>query len=412
MGLLYFPDELLLLVAENLEDARDLSSLLRTNTRLAFTLSPLLCKLAAAPKYATKAIYYAAANRDADMVRYILEKGATIGLANLDGEKIGDEEKMCSKDIVDFVVKKGANLVLNNNDNNGDFRAINWAAWNRKLAMTKFLVSRGADITFVPTTDDESLLSDAIKGGEPEIVEFLLDNGLSMEINDYFETGLHVAAQVGQLLMAQLLVDRGINISSHNGDGETALHCAVTTGKVEMVELLLRNKANPNIGAKFGGNILPLHIAAQNKGYDIVRLLLSHGADINATDSEGRTALSFAVSAEDEQMVKLLLDKTADIRLDDYHGATPLHFACEKPDIPMVKLLLDNGADINAQDGDLWTPLHWAGQHVNVVNFLVERGAKVTLKTKSGHMPLDLVRENENICAILGNAARAASVDV
>ncbi|PUU78522.1 hypothetical protein B9Z19DRAFT_66469 [Tuber borchii] len=150
MGLLNFPDELLLLVAENLQDAHDLSSLLKTNTRLAFTLSSLLCKLAAAPEYATTALYYAAANGDADMVQNILEKGATVELAgykdvNLDGEKTGDEGEKCSKDMVDFVVKKGADLVLDTGTNgSGEFRAINWAAWTGNVAMTKFLVSRGA----------------------------------------------------------------------------------------------------------------------------------------------------------------------------------------------------------------------------------------------------------------------------
>jgi len=417
MGLLNFPDELLLLVAENLHDARDLSSFLKTNIRLAFALSPLLCKLAAAPEYATTALYYAAANGDADMVQSILEKGATVELAgyknaNLDGEKTGDDEEKCSKDMVDFVVKKGADLVLDSNGS-GEFRAINWAAWTGNVAMTKFLVSRGADITFVPTACDESLLRDAIQGGNLEIVEFLLDSGLSMEITDPFGgTGLHVAAQKGQLSIAQLLMDRGTDISSLNNDGETALHCAVVAGKVEMVELLLCNRADPNIEAKFGDDTLPLHIAAGNKGHDIAHLLISHGADVDAVNSDGRTALSFAVSAEDEMMVELLIDEAANIGLGDDHGITPLHIACEKPEVSMVELLLNNGADINAQDHDLWTPLHWAGQHINIINLLVARGAEVMLKDEFGRTPLDLAGDNEKICAILEDAARAASVNV
>lgn len=412
MGLLNLPDEILLVVAENLQTAGDISSLLRANIRFAFALSPLLLKFAARPEYANTALYYAAADKNEEVVRLLLERAPGIKLVGyLDGD-----EAVCGRTALDekaeFVLKKGANLALGAPPDE-DFRAISWAAWNGDEAMTRFLLSKGADIGFPPTVYDESLLRDAIKGGNKAVVELLLDNGLAMAIRDDLGgTGLHVAAHLCDLDIAKLLIERGTELSAQTSDRETALHCAASAtrdevAKKEMVELLLRSGADPNIEAVACDYSVPLHIAAASGCQPIVTSLIAHGAYIDAAMPDGRTALSFAVTGEDESMARLLIDSGASVDVADSCGVTPLHMAAEKPEETMVALLLDSGANVNAQDDDGWSPLHWAGGHENIIKMLLDRGADATLRSNQGRTALDLVEEDdEEIRTLLENAMK------
>jgi ankyrin repeat protein len=83
---------------------------------------------------------------------------------------------------------------------------------------------------------------------------------------------------------------------------------------------------------------------------DVVRLLVSRGADVNARSKRGETALADAAGRGDVEGVKLLLEKGADVNVADYRGYTPLiqavQYDRDSPEI--VKLLLDRGASIAA----------------------------------------------------------------
>jgi ankyrin repeat protein len=371
------------------------------------------------PENANAALYYAAGSRNEEVVRLLLERAPSIKLVGYLDPPMDGSEAVCGGTELDekaaFVLKKGANLALGvpPDDN---FRAISWAACTGDEAMTKFLLSKGADVGFPPTIYDESLLRDAIKGGSKAVVGLLLDNGVTMAIQDTLGgTGLDVAARLCDLDIAKLLIERGVGLSSQTRYGETALYCAAgaaqdEVAKKEMVELLLRSGADPNIGAVSCDYSVPLHIAAANGCQSIVLSLIAHGAYIDAAMPDGRTALSFAVTAEDESMARLLIDNGASVGVVDSCGVTPLHVATETPEEPMVALLLDNGANVNAQDDDGWSPLHWAGRHENIIRMLLDRGADVTLKSNQGRTALDLVeRGDAGVRTLLENAMRSAN---
>jgi hypothetical protein len=108
------------------------------------------------------------------------------------------------------------------------------------------------------------------------------------------------------------------------------------------------------------------------KGYEeIVTLLLDRGADINAKDKDGVTALWLAVCKGYEEIVTLLLDRGADIKAKDRDGNTPLHLAAIPQwwDFPvrksLMRELLCKGASLNIQNNDNFTPF----QLINLNNF-------------------------------------------
>jgi len=142
-------------------------------------------------------------------------------------------------------------------------------------------------------------------------------------------------------------------------EGLTTLHYATGGGHFEIVKLLIEHGVDINARAEDHGHNphhheLPktaLHFAARSGHIEIVKLLLEHGADINAKVSPGlKTALHFAAENGHIESVKLLLEHGADINAKEgLRDKTALHFAARSGHIEIVKLLLEHGADINAK---------------------------------------------------------------
>jgi ankyrin repeat protein len=115
----------------------------------------------------------------------------------------------------------------------------------------------------------------------------------------------------------------------------------------------------------------------------IVRLLISHGADVNSAPagSRGRTALQAACGKGNEKIVDLLLEKGADVNEDigSFGGRSSLASAVCAGHIGIVKKLLDRGADINQPKSQElgYTALSKAAQlgNLEMLDFLIENGA-------------------------------------
>ena len=134
--------------------------------------------------------------------------------------------------------------------------------------------------------------------------------------------------------------------------------------------------------------LTPLLQAAEQGDAELVGLLLSKGADVNATDTGGRTALLYAADRGHATIVEsLLLGKgrgrgrggavDTEAKTKSY-GRTALISAASNGHETVVRLLLDAGADMEARDAHFHrTPLLWAASqgHETVVRLLLDRGA-------------------------------------
>lgn len=119
----------------------------------------------------------------------------------------------------------------------------------------------------------------------------------------------------------------GATIQCVNADGDSALHLACANGSSEAVARLIALGASLNQRA---GNT-PLGVAAAYGRTDTARLLLDAGADVNATNEWGATALLLAVRSGNFETAALLLRRGADPTPSDYKGDTALGWAIKRP---------------------------------------------------------------------------------
>jgi ankyrin repeat protein len=123
-----------------------------------------------------------------------------------------------------------------------------------------------------------------------------------------------------------------------------------------------------------------LLLASASGDLAAVKKIIAEGADVNATDGTGRTALIEAAWAGHADVVKFLVEKGAKVTIADNAGFTPLMRACEDGNVLVVTYLISKGANINAR-GKVrgTTPLMLAAEqgHIKVIDALLANGAKI-----------------------------------
>ncbi len=141
-------------------------------------------------------------------------------------------------------------------------------------------------------------------------------------------------------------------------------------------------------------------ICAASEGHaDCVRLLLDGGADHEARDKKGLTALLCAAGEGHTDCVRLLLDGGANVEAKDKNGLTALIGAASNGNTDCVRLLMDRGANQEAKDDEGLTALMYAafGGRADFVRLLLDRGANKEAKDKRGHTALDMARKSGKV---------------
>ena len=195
--------------------------------------------------------------------------------------------------------------------------------------------------------------------------------------------------------------------------GQTAeeFYSALRANNLAQLQSWLGSKANPNAADDRG--ITPLMYAAEIGSVDAMRLLIDHGADVNAQNAFGSTALMW--SASDPAKVRLLLDHGAQVNTAARSGRTALIVACfTNPSAEVVRLLLAKGARVDVMDARHVTPLNAAtfGNDTATVRLLLDADADLqTPDTFIGLTPLMNAAGNRNVEAVKLLLAKGAQVN-
>jgi ankyrin repeat protein len=205
----------------------------------------------------------------------------------------------------------------------------------------------------------------------------------------------------GKLKAAKLLIESGkIENLDKIIEGCTPLTLAASSGSLDIMKILITNGADVN---KANNNDdLPIHIATEFKNYKMLNLLLENGSKVNEKNNRGHTPLFNATSISDLKMVILLLDHGADVHISDVCNWTPLCEACFRGDTIIAKLLIakTDGDHINDMDNAGRTALMIATKYkrVDVVKLLIENGADINkINSPEGWTPLCIACYSGNL---------------
>lgn len=206
---------------------------------------------------------------------------------------------------------------------------------------------------------------------------------------------LHDAVRSGDVEVVRSVIESGADVNAPDSWG-TPLAVAVSKGSDKIVQLLIEAGADVEVATSTGaGGEHPLHLAAtRTSGANTARLLVNHGAQLDARDKAGRTPLIAAVLADNVEVADVLFAAGADLEtVDSNLNYSPLSWAACRGRFMVAKFLLLKGAQINRKtgpDGD--TPLHCAvmdkGPSPEMIKYLVANGADVNATNNKGLTPI------------------------
>ncbi|MEX2467382.1 MAG: ankyrin repeat domain-containing protein, partial [Gemmatimonadota bacterium] len=168
------------------------------------------------------------------------------------------------------------------------------------------------------------------------------------------------------------------------GSTDSPVADAAERGDVETVVALLRQGADVN--AAQGDGLTALHWAAMNNNAEMAGVLLYAGAESEATTRlGGYTPLHLGSRLGHAEVIEALVEQGADVSARTTTGAMPLHLAAGSGDVPAVTTLLQRGAEVDGREGVYeQTPLMWATaqNRIEAMRALLDAGADVLATTK------------------------------
>ena len=207
----------------------------------------------------------------------------------------------------------------------------------------RLLLDQGADVNKATALGRTPLLVAAATSGTLETIRLLIEKGANVNAADTSGyTPLIVAASIDNAEAAKLFIEKGASVNAQNksGDIATALMGAAHNGNLGLTRLLLAGKANINaISAESDGTVkngpvafgkaTALHMAVSGGSVEEVKLLLDAGAPVDPLDVRGMTPLMFAVSTDRPrvEIIRLLLSRGANSTIKSNNGESAQDWA-------------------------------------------------------------------------------------
>jgi uncharacterized protein len=267
--------------------------------------------------------------------------------------------------------------------------ALMWAAYGNDLDLVRRLVAAGSDLD-AKNEFGAFASSEAAIRGATAIVEILLKAGADPDAtNREGETVLMEVARGGDLEAAAALIAAGADVNAkEQWGGQSALMWAAAQKQPDMIKLLIAHGADVDARGKIRdwerkvikeprpkdmnqGGFTPLLYAAREGCIECAKELVAGGANLNLTDPQRVTPLNLALLNLHFDLAAYLIDAGADIDKWDLYGRTPLYLAADMNTLPVM----GNGAMVVLPSMDRHTGL-------DIARVLLEKGANPNIQLK------------------------------
>ena len=341
---------------------------------------------------------------------------------------------------VEEAIINGANV---NAKNNNGMTALMFSAAKGNTESAGVLIKYGADVNANNNYGMTALMFTA-SNGHPEIAELLLKHGANVNAKDNDgDTALSMAEVNSCFDVAKVLRSYGakpkyeppkpeplnLNYEPPKPEPQPQVHETppapkpkrpamsdedfielCKSGNAVKVEEAIRNGAN--INAKNNKGWTALMWAAYYGHAEVAEVLLKHGADVNSKDNDGWTALMWAASWGKTEVAEVLLKHGADVNAKANNGKTALMWAARNGHTEVAELLLKYRADVNAKDNGGWTALMVAADwgKTEVAEVLIKHGAEVNARNNNGETALGHAR-NAEVAEILIKHGADVTID-
>ncbi|CCX31479.1 Similar to Ankyrin-3; acc. no. Q12955 [Pyronema omphalodes CBS 100304] len=270
-------------------------------------------------------------------------------------------------------------------------------------------------------SDGINALSLSILANNIDTAEFILRKwgNIVEEQDKHGKVAIHYAAEKGCYTIFEPLSENRKNLHTQDSIGKTALHYAVEQGHLDIIKCLLNKSTDLEKTGRFALH----HAAKRPHSFDIIKLILDFGIDVDTTNDNQETALfAAAVVPDNDCNIQVLLDNGADISRKNAEGRTifdsaaaiagnectlaalicgmtALHEASSYIGTSVITpTLLTYDADTGALDKTGVAVLHCAMKTGNEATWkmLLDYGAGFDLSTcdESGKTPLQYIKEN------------------
>ena len=338
-------------------------------------------------------LHRAAVLEDANFLLLLLQNGAEPNAADRGGDTpLHLAVRGKRRDAVTHLLGAAADP---NRKNRAGMTPVHAAVKSGDQTILALLLEGGGDPNLPDRSGNSPFLEAALEG-HPVLVDMLIEKGADLAARDRRNrTALHLAAAQGRVEVVESLLFAGADPDARiDPDGLTALHLALVAKEVltALVTTLVDARADPNIPDREG--LTAVHYGAQVKDDFVLELLVKAGGDVALKTAKGWTPLHFA-AANSEAATRLLIEHGAGVNASDEGGETPLHKAVDGREAKAcIALLAVKKANPNAASKTGDRPLHLAAMSLDAdaLAALLRAGADPNQRNTRGQTPIQIVQ--------------------